>query len=128
MNAKTGDRVTGHITNKAAGRVEFTGTVTVVYLSNGQSLVNVDCEDGIERTARAENLTPVKKTTSTASNLMTHTGRVHAPGRSFKQLRGGLAPKCCASASALARYHFITPTSQHVDCMRCLALLAKEQG
>ncbi|MFD3573819.1 hypothetical protein [Streptomyces sp. NPDC058644] len=60
-------------------------------------------------------------------NIMTHTGKVHAPGRHYRQLRGK-APKCCASVSAVMRYHFTAPTSSPVDCQRCLAALAKESG
>ncbi|GAA3718439.1 hypothetical protein GCM10023082_14970 [Streptomyces tremellae] len=61
-----------------------------------------------------------------AQSLMTHTGAAHAPGRAYKQLRGGRAPKCCASLYALSRYHFPVPTDDSVTCKRCLAALAKE--
>lgn len=60
------------------------------------------------------------------NNLMTHTGMVHAPGRAWKQLRGTVAPKCTASASQIARWHFIVPIDKEVTCKRCLAALAKE--
>ncbi|MDT0409925.1 MULTISPECIES: hypothetical protein [Streptomyces] len=59
-------------------------------------------------------------------NLQTHTGVVHASGARTKALPVGRAPKCCASRSALARYHFLIPTEQAVTCRRCLAALAKE--
>lgn len=58
-------------------------------------------------------------------NLATHTGLVHAPGRYFKQIRSN-APKCCASASAVMRMHYLIPTNQPVTCKRCLVALAKE--
>jgi hypothetical protein len=60
-------------------------------------------------------------------NIMSHTGAVHAPGRYFKQL-SAIGPKCIASASALARWHFGIPTDSDVTCRRCLAALAKEAG
>ncbi|MFE0101232.1 hypothetical protein [Streptomyces sp. NPDC059009] len=60
-------------------------------------------------------------------NFRTHTGAVHAPGRYFKQFRMQ-APKCCASVSAVARYHYMIPTDEEVTCKRCLALMAKEGG
>lgn len=63
-----------------------------------------------------------------SKNLRTHTGTVHAPGRAWKQLRGEIAPKCAASASAVMRWHYILPTDEDVTCKRCLAALAKEEG
>lgn len=60
-----------------------------------------------------------------AKNIQTHTGKVHAPGRYYKQLRG-VAPKCCASASAVMRYHYTAEVTAPVDCQRCLNALAKE--
>ncbi|MFL4947521.1 hypothetical protein ACJ6WE_09125 [Streptomyces sp. MMS24-I31] len=52
-----GQRVTGCITNRDLGRVEFSGTVTDIYRSGRDTLVNVACDDGQERTAREENVT-----------------------------------------------------------------------
>lgn len=52
-----GQRVTGHITNRDLGRVNFTGTVTNTYRSGRDTLVTVACDDGQERTAREENVT-----------------------------------------------------------------------
>jgi len=52
-----GQRVTGYITNRDLGRVDFAGTVTDTYRSGRDALVTVACDDGQERTARAENLT-----------------------------------------------------------------------
>jgi hypothetical protein len=54
-------------------------------------------------------------------NLMTHTGMVHKSGRRVRGVAGGLAPKCCASLSALSRYHFLVPTEAEVTCKRCSA-------
>ncbi len=58
-------------------------------------------------------------------NLLTHTGMVHASGRRARGIAGGLAPKCCASSTALSRYHFLIPTEAEVTCQRCAAALAK---
>lgn len=57
-------------------------------------------------------------------NLQTHTGAVHAPGRASKFVGSGYLPKCCASNSAVARYHCLIPTNQAVTCKRCQAALA----
>ncbi|MFJ4703161.1 hypothetical protein ACIP5N_33925 [Streptomyces sp. NPDC088768] len=58
-------------------------------------------------------------------NIQTHAGTVHAPGRYDKVLKTE-APKCCASRSALLRYHYLVPVDVPVTCRRCLAGLAKE--
>ncbi|NEA42746.1 hypothetical protein [Streptomyces sp. SID11385] len=58
-------------------------------------------------------------------NIQTHAGTVHAPGRYDKVLKTE-APKCCASRSALLRYHYLVPVDVPVTCRRCLAALAKE--
>jgi hypothetical protein len=81
---KQGQRVTGHITNRDLGRVDFTGTVTDVFQSNGQALVNVSCSDGIERTARLENVEPVK--TNLTPNMIRTLGNLVRHG----QVPGGL--------------------------------------
>jgi hypothetical protein len=60
-------------------------------------------------------------------NLQTHTGMVHAPGRFDTSIRGN-APKCCASASAVSRYHYLAPVTGEVTCRRCIAALAKNPG
>lgn len=52
-----GQRVTGYITNRDLGRVDFAGTITDVYRSGRDTLVTVTCDDGQERTARTENVT-----------------------------------------------------------------------
>lgn len=119
MGIKVGSQVTGRLQNKAAGQIEFAGTVSNVFQSNGQTLVNITCSDGIERTAQMDNLTPAEP------NLQTHTGTVHAPGKYYKALRTK-APKCCASASTVARFHYVIPVSLAVTCQKCLNLLAKE--
>lgn len=59
------------------------------------------------------------------ANLQTHTGTVHAPGRYNKRVRGNV-PKCCTSASAIARMHYLVDVDAPVTCKRCLAALAKE--
>lgn len=116
-----GQRVTGHITNDIVGRVDFAGTITNIYRSGRDTMVVVACDDGPERTARPENVTAVEAPAE--SNLRTHTGKVHAPGAYYKQIKSK-APKCCASASAVARFHYIVPTAEPVDCRRCLTALA----
>jgi hypothetical protein len=58
-------------------------------------------------------------------NLMTHTGKVHAPG-SFSRTLGAIKPKCAVSASAIARLHFLVPIDAPVTCKNCIAALAKE--
>ncbi|MFE9850317.1 hypothetical protein ACFYPN_16105 [Streptomyces sp. NPDC005576] len=118
---KQGLRVTGHITNRDLGRIDFAGTVTDTYRSGRDTLITVACDDGIERTARQENVTAIEAPAE--PNLQTHTGKVHAPGAYYKQIKSR-APKCCASASAVARFHYIVPTDEPVDCHRCLAALA----
>jgi hypothetical protein len=57
MNA--GQRVTGYITNRDLGRVDFAGTVTDTYRSGSDTLLTVACDDGQERTAREENIQTV---------------------------------------------------------------------
>jgi hypothetical protein len=71
MSVTTGVSVTGHITNGVAGRVDFSGTVIDVFQSNGQTLVNVQCADGIERTARLENVQPAKTVKLTPNMVRT---------------------------------------------------------
>lgn len=61
------------------------------------------------------------------TNLMTHTGRVHATGRVWKGLDNP-APRCVASASAANQLHFAIPTQAEVTCKKCLAILGKEEG
>lgn len=58
MRIIKGARVSGFITNNYVGRLEFTGKVVDTYGSNGRLAVNVACDDGVERTALAENLSP----------------------------------------------------------------------
>jgi len=63
------------------------------------------------------------------ANLQTYfpkTGKVHAEGRYIKHL-GVTAPKCCASAGAVSRFHYVIPTDLAVDCARCLNLISKEK-
>jgi hypothetical protein len=124
-NFTKGQRVTAHLTNRDVGRIEFAGTVQDSYQSGRQFIVVVKCDDGVERFPLAENVTPDGAAT-TASNLMTHTGAVHAPGRTWKALGGNVGPKCAASASAVARWHFVIPTATPVTCKRCLAAQAKD--
>ncbi|MEE6264940.1 hypothetical protein V2E29_04665 [Streptomyces diastatochromogenes] len=84
MSITKGQQVTGHITNPSAGRVEFAGTVTNTYRSGRQALVNVACDDGIERSALEENVTVIPKNLTpnmvrTLGNLVRH-GEVTAEG------------------------------------------------
>jgi len=64
---------------------------------------------------------PIPLPEGTPKNLRTHSGTVHTLGRRYKQLGGMVAPACCLSLSAAARYHFLTPTDEPVTCKRCLA-------
>lgn len=125
MTITKGTRVTGHLTNPDVGRIEFAGIVDDVYQSGRQFIVVVKCDDGVERFPLAENVAP-EGPGGGASNLMTHTGAVHAPGRTWKALGDNVGPKCAASASAVARWHFVIPTDNPVTCKRCLAALAKK--
>lgn len=79
-----GQKVTGYITNRDLGRVDFAGTVTDTYRSGQQTLVTVACDDGIERSALEENVTPVAhkltpNMSKTLSNLVRR-GEVTAEG------------------------------------------------
>lgn len=112
----TGQQVTGTITRNGAP-VEFSGEVTV---STPKMVVVTDAA-GTEWTALPKNVAAAKPA---VPNLRTHTGAVHAPGRYFASI-GGTAPKCCASANSVARYHFIVPTTDEVTCKKCMNLLAK---
>ncbi|MFD5198861.1 hypothetical protein ACFWM7_01565 [Streptomyces sp. NPDC058375] len=58
MKITKGARVSGSITNNYVGHLEFTGTVVDMYQSGGRLAVNVACDDGVERTALADRLTP----------------------------------------------------------------------
>ena len=123
MSVEIGNKVTGHVDNHR-GRVEFTGVVSNVYRSGGNTLVNVDDSNGDTWTTVLGKVTVVT-VPAEKSNVRTHTGMVHAPGKAFKGLRGQVAPKCCASASAVSRFHFIVPTSDPVTCKRCSTSLAR---
>lgn len=61
-------------------------------------------------------------------NIKTHIGTVHAPGRSTKATGIGYLPLCCASASAVDRFHFLAPTDEPMTCKRCLTAQAKNAG
>lgn len=129
MSVEIGNKVTGHVDNHR-GRVEFAGVVSNVYRSGGDTLVNVDDSNGDTWTTVLGKVTVVTvpepvPTEKSEPNVRTHTGMVHAPGKAFKGLRGQVAPKCCASASAVSRFHFIVPTSDPVTCKRCIASLAR---
>lgn len=91
-------------------------------MSSGRGRHDIEYKDGrhVVLVETAENKAP------TAQNLRTHTGAVHAPGRSWKALGGQIGPKCAASSSAAARWHFLIPTGDAITCRRCLAAIAKE--
>ncbi|MFC1410373.1 hypothetical protein ACEZCY_14015 [Streptacidiphilus sp. N1-12] len=57
-------------------------------------------------------------------NLRTHTATVHAPGRYNKRLRTNV-PACCTTGTAVARLHYLAPTTEAVTCKRCLNRTAK---
>ncbi|MFE4857410.1 hypothetical protein [Streptomyces sp. NPDC056670] len=118
------------VTVQRPGREPLTGTVAHIHTAPGYVAVLDDKHRGVSTypTGFVSAIEADEKPDRPAEpvNLQTHTGAVHAPGRSYKQLRSGTVPKCCASLSALARYHFLIPTSRPVTCRRCLAALAKE--
>ena len=72
----------------------------------------------------AERATAQESPAPAEPNIKTHTGVVHAPGKYYRALRAK-APKCCASASAVARFHYVIPVNLDVTCKKCLNLLAK---
>ncbi|SCD41019.1 hypothetical protein GA0115251_106926 [Streptomyces sp. TverLS-915] len=115
------------------GREPQAGTVAHIHTAPGYVAVRDDRFGSVSSyptrfvSAVETEKQPAEETESPARpNLQTHTGVVHASGARTKALPVGRAPKCCASRSALARYHFLIPTEQAVTCRRCLAALAKE--
>ncbi|EDY43951.1 hypothetical protein [Streptomyces sp. SPB074] len=120
---------------KRPGRDPQTGTVAHIHTAPGYVAVRDDRFGSVSSyptrfvSAVETEKQPAEELESPARpNLQTHTGVVHASGARTKALPVGRAPKCCASRSALARYHFLIPTEQAVTCRRCLAALAKESS
>lgn len=72
------------------------------------------------RPATEADLPSAEPANAKPTNLRTHTGTVHAPGRYSKRLRTNI-PACCVSESAVARFHYVIPTSDPVTCQRCPA-------
>jgi hypothetical protein len=115
---KQGQRVTGHIANQTAGRVDFTGTVTDTYRSGRDTLVTVACDDGQERTAREENLTPEALVTE-AHVMSILGGKVHLTDS------GSPVPfPLCGSARRNTATKFRTVTAP-VTCTECGGILRR---
>jgi len=114
MNFTTGQRVTGHITNPVAGRVEFTGTVSDAYRTGGKDIVNVTCDDGQERSAIAENVVPEELHVTSILG-----------GKNHLASGGSPAPfPLCGSASRNTRTRFRN-TAAPIDCQECSGILAR---
>lgn len=95
--------------------------VRQMYANGGRA--HIEYRDGRTVDLRPATEADLPAPEAKATNLRTHTGTVHAPGRYSKRLRTNI-PACCASESAVARFHYVIPTSGPVTCRRCLAQAA----
>jgi hypothetical protein len=107
----------------AAQMGETKKQVREMYASGSRA--SITYRDGRRVEIRPATAADMPVETARPKNLQTHTGVVHAPGRYYRQLRSE-APACCASVSAVLRYHFLIDVDAPVTCKRCLTRLAKQ--